>query len=72
MFLSIVNMRVLSVNSILFLSMINVGCTAMAVVGTAASVGGAAISVTATAVKTTGKVAGAIVDAAIPDEDDKQ
>jgi len=65
-------MRFLSMASILFLPVINVACTAMAVVGTAASIGSTAVSVTATAVKTTGKVAGAIVDATIPDEDDKQ
>ncbi|MGD9970896.1 MAG: NF038104 family lipoprotein [Sulfuricurvum sp.] len=35
------------------------------------TVADAAVSVTATAVKTTANVAGAVVDAAIPDGDDK-
>jgi len=65
-------MRFLSMAGILFLSFINVACTAMAVVGAAASVGSAAVSVTATAVKTTAKVAGAIVDAAIPDSKEEK
>lgn len=41
------------------------GCAVMAVTG-------AAVSVAATAVKTTAKVAGAVVDAAIPDGDDDE
>lgn len=41
------------------------GCTVVAVAG-------AAVSVTATAVSTTAKVAGAVIDAAIPDGDDKE
>ena len=41
------------------------GCAVVAVTG-------AAVSVAATAVKTTAKVAGAVVDAAIPDGDDDE
>lgn len=62
----------LDLKSVVLISLLllNNGCTVMAVAGAAATVASTAVSVTATAVKTTAKVAGAVVDAAIPDDEE--
>lgn len=51
--------------ALMLIAFLNTGCTVL-------TVADAAVSVAATAVKTTAKVAGAVVDAAIPDADDKK
>lgn len=65
------NMLTLKRLGLIGLLLLNHGCTVMTVAGAAVSVASTAVSVTATAVKTTAKVAGAVVDAAIPDDDEE-